>query len=63
MDTSKASHRVSTEAVDWAKWSQFKSTQPTNTDPIEFDSLQQQRQVFRNFLRQRQVNTPYIVNS
>lgn len=63
MDTSKAPHRVNTEAADWVKWSQFKSTQPVNTDPVEFASLQHQRQVFRNFLRQRQVNLIDIFNS
>ncbi|XP_066262311.1 putative ribosome-binding factor A, mitochondrial [Euwallacea similis] len=54
MATSKASHR-STDGEQWAHWSQFKITQPINKNPINFESMQEQRKAFKAFLRQRQI--------
>lgn len=38
------------------KWSQFKEVQPINEDPVSFVNHQAQRNAFKTFLQQRQVN-------
>ncbi|CAG9765709.1 unnamed protein product [Ceutorhynchus assimilis] len=55
MSKSKAPHRLSTDASEWAQWSEFKTTQSVNEDPVTFANHQEQRNAFKNFLQQRQI--------
>ncbi|XP_066142375.1 putative ribosome-binding factor A, mitochondrial isoform X2 [Euwallacea fornicatus] len=54
MTTSKAFHRTTNEE-EWTQWSQFKSTQSNNKNPVNFNSVQERRKAFKTFLRQRQI--------
>lgn len=54
MSVSQASHR-SVDTSEWVQWSEFKTTQAVNEDPVTFGNHHEQRTAFKAFLLQRQV--------